>query len=213
VRRARGDCPIAGVSRFHTTNGQATFDPSGRWLIIEGVIGFVAVNLIDVSVAHYESHDGGLIGNWSISGGVLEWKQMRAGSATREVKSCPLDELRARWQPGLGPFANGTFQPDLAFVQKWDRWNTSGGRAKAMHPLPTIDAETECAFTVDGNRAAGLLALAVVLTVAVVAGVIIATLSRRGIGSDSSIVFLALVAMIGLAPGLAVAEAWVRHPR
>ena len=33
------DRPIAGVTRFHTTNGPAQLDPTGRWLIVEGVIG------------------------------------------------------------------------------------------------------------------------------------------------------------------------------
>ena len=207
------DSPIAGVTRFHTTNGQARFDPSGHWLIIEGVVGFVAVNLVDGSIAHYQGVDGGLIGAWSIVGGVLEWKQVRPGSSTREVNSCPLDEIRARWQPGFGPFADGIFQPDDAFVRKWDRWSNDGDRDRVMLPLPALGGEMDGGFTVDGNRSAGMLALAVVVTIAVVAGLVIGSLSRGGIGSDMSNLFIALLAMIGLAPGLIVAETLVRHPR
>lgn len=207
------DRPIAGVSRFHTTNGAATIDPTGTWLIIEGVIGFVAHNLSDGTTAHYEPDTGALIAGWSLQGGVLEWKEVRAGSATREVKSCALDEIRARWAPGLGRFSEGVFQPDDAFTAKWDRWSQGGGRAKALLPLPKLDREREGAFTIDGNRSAGLLAFGVVITTAVIAGLMVGVLSGAGLGSDLFNLFVALVAMIGLAPGLLVAEAWVRHPR
>ena len=148
------DRPIAGVTRFHTTNGQAQFDPTGRWLIVEGVIGFVAVNLQSGSIAHYTDASGAYIGSWSIAGGVLEWKQVRPGTTSGEVKSLPLDEITARWQPGLGLFSDGTFQPDEKFVAKWDKWANSGSRSTAMLPLPTIDREVDGAFTVSGNRSA-----------------------------------------------------------
>ena len=204
---------VAGIGRFHTTNGRARFDPNGRWLIIEGVVGFVALNLDDGSVAHYADPTGAYVGSWSITAGVLEWKQGRSGSEMREQFACPLDEIRVRWNPGLGRFSDGTFQPDGAFVTKWDRWASSGDRAKAMLPIPSLEDEVEGAFTVDGNRPAGLLALAVVVTISVVAGLVIGSLSRGGMGSDSLNIFLSLIALIGLAPGLVVAETLVRHPR
>ncbi len=207
------DRAVAGVSRFHTTNGQARFDPNGRWLIIEGVVGFVAVRLDDGSVAHYQDPDGAFIGAWTISGGVLEWKQSRTSSSHTESRSVPLDEIRARWQPGLGPFADGSFQPDVKFVATWDRWAATGKRESAMLPLPAFDRAEDGAFTVQGNRSAGLLALAVVVTIAVVAGLVVGALSRGGVGSDMQTLFIALIALIGLAPGLAVAESLVRHPR
>lgn len=207
------DRAVAGVTRFHTTNGQARFDPNGRWLIIEGVVGFVAVRLDDGSVAHYQDPDGAFIRGWAISGGVLEWKQSRTDSSHTESKSVPLDEIRARWHPGLGPFSDGAFQPDASFVGKWDLWVSSGSRESTMLPLPAFDRELEGAFTVPGNRSAGLLAGAVVVTIAVVAGLVVGALSRGGVGSDVQNLFIALLALIGLAPGLAVAESLVRHPR
>ena len=207
------DRPVAGVTRFHTTNGQARFDPNSRWLIIEGVIGFVAVRLDDGAVAHYQDPAGAFIGSWSVSAETLEWRQGRTEADRRDVRSIPLDEIRGRWQPGLGPFADGEFQPHRPFVDRWDEWSASGGRDEALGALPSVDAEAEGAFTVKGNRSSGLLAFTVVITTAVVAGLVIGALSGEGAWTDTGNLFLIILAMIGLAPGLVVAESLVRHPR
>jgi hypothetical protein len=207
------DRPVAGVSRFHTTNGEARFDPNGRWLIIEGVIGFVAVNQVDGSVANYVDPAGAFIGSWSIVGGELAWREVRAGSRGAVKKSILLDEIRARWSPGLGQFSDGVFQPQRSFIERWDEWDRSGNRAMTMLPLPSFDRAVNGAFTAIGNKSAALLALTVVVTVAVIAGVMIGLFSKQGFDSDATNVFLALIAMIGLAPGLVVAESLVRHPR
>ena len=207
------DRPIGGVSRFLTTNGQALFDPNGRWLIIEGVKGFVALNLQDDSVSHFSVPEGSLIGSWSIAGGVLEWKQVRFDSSNQEVRSLALDEIGIRWEPGLGPFSDGEFQPDEPVVGDWDEWDSSGDRANAMLPLPSLVEEVSGAFTVNGNRGAAILAFAAVVTSAVIVGLVIGGFSQGGFGSDLNNLLAALMAMLGLAPGLVLAESLVRFPR
>ena len=207
------DRPVGGVKRFLTTNGQALFDPNGRWLIVEGVKGFVAHNLQDESVSHFADPDGALIGSWSIAGGVLEWKQARPDSSHHEVRSLALDEIGIRWEQGLGPFSNGVFQPDEPFAGDWDEWHSSGDRADTMLPLPSFAEEVSGAFTVNGNRSAALLALAAVVTSAVIVGLVIGAFARGGFGSDLYNLLAALMAMLGLAPGLVLAESLVRFPR
>ena len=103
--------PIAGVSRFQTTNGHAFFSPDGNKLIIHDRCVIVLVDLIADEVMNYQPPKKWYLSNVGIEADSLRFELDMPGGQTKHEKTVTIEmaNIESEFTPGLGSASDGRF--------------------------------------------------------------------------------------------------------
>jgi hypothetical protein len=101
--------PLGGVSRLHSTNGNALFTPDGRSLIIHDACVIVFVDLQTDEIFNLEPPKGWYFTHVRIEDDSLKSDLYNAGGKRNRLAPIPLVKVRTRFQPGFGRVVSGRF--------------------------------------------------------------------------------------------------------
>lgn len=102
--------PVAGVSIFDTTNGVASFSPSGNLLLLHTLFSALVIDCRSMEVWRYTVRDRALFLNVAWEGEKLRGSIIGYGKSMSEAESFglwSLEEIMQQWQPGLGQASEG----------------------------------------------------------------------------------------------------------